>query len=84
MNTATTPIYCTVSGSNNNTVVITTRGDITSSNTMFLAINTIYVPTSYTATFTIYDKYRGASDYSVTISRTSSALARVVGGYTIL
>lgn len=59
-------VFCTFSGS---TATITTRYDVASSGTLYLVIQTGSVPTSYTATFTLYDKYRGASDYSITMSR---------------
>lgn len=68
-------VYCTVSGS---VVTITTRNDVTSSGTLYLVVQTGSVPTSYTSTFVLYDKYRSASDYSITISK---AVSYGRGGY---
>lgn len=70
LNPVTYALFCTVSGS---TVTITARSDITSSGTLYLVVQTNSVPSSYTATFTLYDKYRGSSDYSTTISSSKSS-----------
>jgi len=74
-------VFCTFSGS---VVTITTRSDVTSSGTLYLAVQTSSVPTSYTATFYLYDKYRSGSDNSVTIYKSVGYGRGSYGSLTLL